>query len=252
MNNIVEVILKAGDILKEQYSHVFKYSAKGKSDLLSEVDVEIERVIIDKLKELTPEAGIFSEEAGVVKGNNNLRWIIDPIDGTTNFIFGVPHFCISISLESQGEIVEAYIYNPLTNELYHTNESDTQSFLNGSEIQVSDTSAIEDALVVFGFSANFENITLYNKHWQQLFAGCKKGLGVLSPALNICNVARGRIDCFMDFGSSMEGHGGASLILTRAGGKVTNYDLTPWDHRDKGVIASNKTLMPLMRSLKRE
>jgi fructose-1,6-bisphosphatase/inositol monophosphatase family enzyme len=97
-------------------------------------------------------------------------------------------------------------------------------------------------LVVFGYSANYKNIEKYYEKWHVIFDTCKKGIGFLSPALNICNVARGRIDCFIDFGSSMEGHAAGALILKNAGGIIYNYDLTEWDHTTNGIIAINNNL----------
>lgn len=243
MSPVKEIILEAGEVLKDRYYSSFKFSNKEKFDLVSEADVEIEKIVINKLKKIYPKASFFSEEAGEIAGDSELRWILDPIDGTANFIFGIPYFCISLSLEQKGKIIESYIYNPISKELFHSIESDKKSFLNENEIHVSNTNKIENALVAFGFSANFKNINKYYKDWTRLFNNCKKGLGVLSPALNICNVARGRIDCFIDFGSSMEGHAGASLILKNARGMNLNYDLTSWDYKTKGIIATNKTLL---------
>lgn len=242
MSTVKEIILEVGEVLKERYYGSFKISNKEKFDLVSEADLEIEQIVIDKLKKIYPTASFFSEEAGEITGDSEFRWILDPIDGTANFIFGIPYFCISLSLEQEGEIVESYIYNPISREFFYSKNSDKKSFLNENEIHVSDTDKVENALVTFGFSANYKNINKYYKDWTQLFNNCKKGMGVLSPALNICNVARGRIDCFIDFGSSMEGHSGASLILKNAGGMNLNYDLTSWDYKTKGIIASNNLL----------
>lgn len=227
MRNIKIIIYEAGSILKDRYYESFKYSNKQKFDLVSEVDLEIEELLVKSLKELYPEHGIFSEEAGNISTNKEFTWIIDPIDGTTNFIFGIPYFCISLCLEHKGQIVESYIYNPISDEFYYSIDREGKSYLNGNEIHVSETDRIENALVTFGFSANYMNINKYYEKWSYIFDNSKKGLGALSPALNICNVARGRIDCFIDFGSSMEGHAGAALILKNAGGAVLNYDLTP-------------------------
>ena len=109
MRNIKIIIYEAGSILKDRYYESFKYSNKQKFDLVSEVDLEIEELLVKSLKELYPEHGIFSEEAGNISTNKEFTWIIDPIDGTTNFIFGIPYFCISLCLEHKGQIVESYI-----------------------------------------------------------------------------------------------------------------------------------------------
>lgn len=251
MSNIKEIVIKSGKIAKERYFESFNFSSKQKFDLVSEVDLVIEKMIINELKEGYPQYGIFSEESGEILGDTEFKWILDPIDGTTNFIFGIPFFCISLCLEQKGNIIESYIYNPISDEFFYSKDSDKKSYLNDKEIHVSKTNNIENALVSFGFSANYKNINIYYSNWADIFNNCKKGLGVLSPALNICNVARGRIDCFIDFGSSMEGHAGASLILKNAGGLILNYDLTPWDYRTKGIIATNDMLLSSIVRLKR-
>lgn len=243
MDEVKSIIIDAGKVLKERYLESFSYKEKGKYDLVSEVDVEIEELLITKIKSIYPNTSIYSEECGEMCDSKSHKWIIDPIDGTANFIFGVPYFNISLSLEVDNQIVEAYIYNPITDELYYTDQTDDYSYLNGKVLQASETDNISEALIVFGFSANFTNISSYYKDWQILFTDCKKGMGLLSPALNICNVARGRTDCFIDFGSSMEGHAGAALILEKAGGTALNYDLSQWDYRSKGIAAGNRKIV---------
>jgi myo-inositol-1(or 4)-monophosphatase len=240
--DIKRILEISGSILADKFNQVITYNEKERYDLVSETDLEIENILIKELKVISPDFSIFSEECGNIDNNSGYKWIIDPIDGTANFIFGVPYFNISIALEYKNQIIEGYVYNPVTKEFYYSTEKLGISFLNDKEINVSKTKKIEEALVVFGFSANFKNIEKYHDKWKYIFDNSKKGLGLLSPALNICNVARGRIDCFIDFGTSMEGHAAGSLILKNAGGVVKNYDLGDWDHRVKGIAASNKNI----------
>jgi len=238
-NNLKTLLINAGELLKSKFNGSFNYSVKSKFDLVSNIDNEIENYIITELKKYDSTISIFSEEIGTIDNNSDYKWIIDPLDGTANFIFGVPYFNISVALEYKNEIIEGYVYNPINNEFYFSDNEKKKSFLNENEIKVSDTNKINETLVVFGFSANYNNIKKYYEKWNILFKNCKKGIGLLSPALNICNVARGRIDCFLDFGSNMEGHAAGSLILKNAGGKILNYDFTNWDHKTKGIIATN-------------
>lgn len=250
MDEVKSIIINAGKVLKERYFDSFSYNEKGKYDLVSEVDLEIEEFLITRIKSIYPSTSIYSEECGEMCDSKSYKWIIDPIDGTTNFIFGVPYFNISLSLEADNKIVEAYIYNPITDELYYTDQTDNFAYLNDKVLSVSETEHIEDSLIVFGFSANFSNISRYFTEWQKLFTDSKKGMGLLSPALNICNVARGRTDCFIDFGSSMEGHAGASLILQKAGGVALNYDLSQWDYKSKGIVSGNKRIVEKLYEIK--
>jgi fructose-1,6-bisphosphatase/inositol monophosphatase family enzyme len=237
-----KILFEAGEILKKKFNNSFSYNNKGKYDLVSDADKEIETFLINNLSEYYPNTSFYSEEAGEINKKSEYRWIIDPLDGTANFIFGVPYFNISLALEYDNKIIEGYVYNPINNELYYSNNKIKKSYLNENEICVSDTKTISNSLIVFGYSANYNNIEKYYERWHIIFDNCKKGMGLLSPALNICNVARGRIDCFIDFGSSMEGQAAGALILKNAGGVMFNYDLTEWDYKIKGIIAINNNL----------
>ena len=239
MEIIKDIILNAGEILKQQYFNLKTCMTKEKYDLVTQSDFLIEKKLIDEIRSAYPDYSIYSEECGNIHNKLDRRWIIDPIDGTSNFVFGVPYFCISVCLESQGEIIEAYVYNPITQELFYSIKSEGKSFLNGIEIHVSQNKEISDCLAVFGFSANIGNINRYYQEWGYIFETAKKGMPLLSPALNICNVARGRTDFFIDFGSSMEGHSASALILKNAGGELHNYDYSKWEYKSKGIIATN-------------
>lgn len=151
------------------------------------------------------------------------------MDGTANFIFGVPYFCTYIALEKKGKITLAAVYNPITEELFETYEGKFGVFCNGVPINVSDIKLLQNARVVFGFSANFKNINRYHSEWSSVFDNSLKGLGLLSPAMNLCNVARGRTDAFIDFGCSQEGQIAGGYILEKAGGKILNYDKSQWN-----------------------
>ena len=239
---IEKILIEAGNLLEKRFNSIFAYKNKEKFDLVTDVDIEVEKFVIKKLEENFSNASFYSEEIGEINNHSEQKWIIDPLDGTANFIFGVPYFNISLALEYNDEIIEGYVYNPISKELYYSSKNLQKSFLNRRQIFVSDKGTIPESLVVFGYSSIYKNIEKYYKKWHELFDHCKKGMGLLSPALTICNVARGRIDCFIDFGSSMEGHAAGALILKNAGGIVYNYDLTEWDYKTKGIIAINKNL----------
>ncbi len=239
MEDIKSTLLNAGEVLREQYFGFETCLTKEKYDLVTSSDYLIEKLIIDGVKENYPNDSIYSEETGRIEGNSDRCWIIDPIDGTANYVFGVPYFCISICLKIGDDIVEAYVYNPITRELFHSIKDEEKSYLNGRVIYVSKNRDVAECLAVFGFSANYKNINRYYQEWSYIFENAKKGMPLLSPALNICNVARGRTDFFIDFGSSMEGHSAAALILKNAGGNIYNYDFSEWDYKCKGIIATN-------------
>lgn len=243
MNETIQnIVLEAGDILKERYFQAQDAHEKQRWELVTETDLEIERLLVDRLGQAFKGDGFMGEECGTQSGDTGRVWVIDPIDGTTNFIMGKPYFAISLALEEAGEITEGYVYNPVSNELYYSTKVLGVSFLNGQKISVSRTSTIEKSLVAFGFSARMDTIGRYYNDWGHLFADCRKGVGWIAPALSLCNVARGRIDVFIDYGASMHGQAAASLILKNAGGILINGDMTVYSHRSSGVIGSTPGL----------
>ncbi len=240
---IKELLYEAGAVLKKEFYELKGSSSKEKFDLITTSDIKIEDILVKSLINEYPEYSIYSEEKGEISSSGEKRWIIDPIDGTANFVFGVPYFSISLSLEINGVISEGHVYNPLSNEYYFSSIQDGKSYLNGEVIRVSNTKNIEDSLISFGFSANYTYINSYYEKWKHLFDNSKKGMPLISPALTLCNIARGRIDAFLDFQCSMEGQSAGALILKNAGGKLWNYDFSEYDHRIKGIIATNGNLL---------
>lgn len=241
MDEIREIIVEAGKILKDKYMSSFMVHEKEKGHLAADVDAEVELFLKEQLCKIDLSIGFYGEETGGTESGNP-RWIVDSLDGTANFIFGVPYFCTSIALEREGRIILAAVYNPVTEELFEAYEEKSGAFCNGVPIHVSTTSLLHEARVVFGFSANFKDINRYHSEWGTVFDGCLKGMGLLSPALNLCNVARGRIDAFIDFGCSMEGQAAGGFILQKAGGKMLNYDKSSWNHCETGIIGTNGRL----------
>ena len=245
---VIAALLDAGDMMRAAFSRPVSHGEKARYELVTEVDKQVDAVISARLKSRYPNRPVYSEESGGRHAAAGDRWILDPLDGTANFVFGVPHFGVSLSLEDTRGIAQAYAYNPIAEEFYYTHRGLGASLLNGRPIRVSQTVALSEAVVVMGFSANFPNIQRYHDEWPHLFQRSRKALGLLSPALNLCNVARGRIDAFIDFGSNMEGHAAGALIVANAGGVVANYDHSPWDHLSEGVIAWNGRLETFERS----
>lgn len=248
MNKIIyNALNEAGEILKKRYFHAQDAKEKQRYELVTETDVEIERLLVSRLGDAFKGDGFIGEECGVQAGESGRVWIIDPIDGTTNFIMGKPYFAISLALEIAGEIIEGYVYNPISGEVYYSTKKLGVSFLNGQQVSVSQTSDIKDSLIAFGFSAKMAAIQRYYRDWQVLFESCRKGVGWTAPALTLCNVARGRIDAFIDFGASTFGHAAGALILKNAGGKLFNYDMTEYSHQSTGIIASNSKLIDILK-----
>jgi myo-inositol-1(or 4)-monophosphatase len=244
--NIAVLMLDAGHVLKSFYGEVPKFREKARYELVTEADHEVERLLVTRLRAAFGDDTIFSEESGASDGTSTTRWILDPIDGTAYFIAGVPYFAISLAREVDGSIVEGYVYNPISEEFYAAAPS-APACLNDEPIRVSACREIGDALIAFGFSARLANIQRYHVEWTTLFDGCRKGLPLIVPSLTLCNVARGRMDAFIDFGCSTEGQAAASLILKQAGGALYNYDLSEYDHRTQGIVACTPGLTEALR-----
>ena len=233
-----DIVEKAGLILKSKYFSSFSIREKERGHLVSNTDLEVEMFLKKQLKKIDSSIGFYGEETG---GDEEClqRWIVDSLDGTANFIFGVPYFCTSIALEKNKRIVCGLIYSPITEEIFEAYEDENSAFCNGKEIYVSTVSKLDESKTVFGFSANYKNINRYHSEWRLAFEGCLKGMGLLSPAMNLCNVARGRTDAFIDFGASMEGQAAGGFILQKAGGALLDYDGSPWNHHKTGIVGTN-------------
>ena len=244
MDEQIEKILReAGKTLADRFRQGNDVSEKERFHLVINSDRDVERFLVDRLRSLFPTDGFAGEEGGETPGDSGARWLVDPLDGTTDFVMGKPYFAVSLAREEQGQIVGGYVYNPISDELYSSTQDAGASYLNGKRISVSRTSDLREALVVFGFSARMERIRRYYEEWTWIFEGCRKGVGWTTPALTLCNVARGRIDVFIDFGAGSVGHAAASLILGNAGGVVRSYDLTEYNHRMEGVIGCTPGLL---------
>ena len=236
------IILAAGRVAVRLFKSAVSHTEKERYELVSDADRRINRLLIEALRREFPAFGVYSEESEEIEGDGKHRWIIDPLDGTAYFLCGVPYFSVCLSLEVGGEIIEAFVFNPVSDELYYGSADPTTATLNGKPIRCSSVDLIGEAKVGVGFSANKPKIDKYFADWGDTLSSCQKGIPLIAPALSICSVARGRLDMFIDNGSSMEGHAGAALILLAAGGFVRNYDLTEWDHRTTGIVAANHAL----------
>lgn len=245
MRTMEAIIRSAGKFLSDEYRSARDVSEKQRYDLVTTSDQEVEKFIIREIRSFFPEDGIYAEESGSHHGSSGRRWIIDPVDGTADFVFGVPYFAISAALEAAGGIVEGYVYNPIADEMYTAYRNDGYARLNGAEIHVSATEELSEALIAFGFSANLEAMEQYASEWGDLMVCCRKTLPLITPSLTICNVARGRIDAYIDTGSSIEGKAAAGLILQRAGGEIISYNKEYYAHLETGHICSNGVLRVL-------
>jgi myo-inositol-1(or 4)-monophosphatase len=217
-------------------------------DLVTEIDEEAERVIREELLGAFPTYGMLAEEGGELAGEEDGRWIVDPLDGTTNFAHGLPIFCVSIGLERADEVVLGVVHDPMREETYVAERGGGAS-LNGEPIKVSDTEELIGALIATGFPHDRtempEALDLFGR-----FAAISRGMRRLgSTALDLCYVASGRLDGYYERGIWAWEIAAGSLILEEAGGKVTNYRGGKLNLADREIAASNGRLHSAMTNL---
>jgi myo-inositol-1(or 4)-monophosphatase len=239
---------RAGEVLRAGFGTEHAITYKGEVDLVTEVDAEAERVIREELLGNFPTYAMLAEEGGMLAGEEDARWIVDPLDGTTNYAHGLLIFCVSIALERSGEVVFGVVHDPMHEETFVA-EQDRGATLNGEPIKVSETDELMRALIATGFPYDRaeipEALELFGR-----FAATTRGMRRLgSTALDLCYVASGRLDGYFERGIWPWDLAAGSVILREAGGKLTNYrgDVLELDGRE--IVASNERLHSSMMRL---
>ncbi len=228
-------------------------SRKGPADFVSEADRRAERILRAELSRARPSFGLLMEESGATPGSDEERlWIVDPLDGTTNFLHGIPHFAISIGLEERGEITAGVIYEPLRDELYWA-EKGVGAYLNRRRIRVSSRARIEDAVLAtgipFGARPGKEDFLAVIRPMMELTAGVRR-FG--SAALDLAYVAAGRYEGFWEFGLAPWDVAAGIVIVREAGGLVCDIDGGGDMLRGGSIIAANDLLHTPMQKLIRD
>jgi myo-inositol-1(or 4)-monophosphatase len=211
-------------ILSEQKKLTdYDVESKGLNDFVTYVDKAAEERLVAELIILMPEAGFITEEATIAREDKDFIWIIDPIDGTTNFIHGLPLFCISIALMHQGKIILGVVYEISNDECFHSIEGG-DAYLNQELIHVSSRNLLKDSLLVTGFPYKDE---IKLERWMKLFVDLlRKSHGVRrlgSAAIDLAYVACGRFEAFYEYGLSPWDVAAGAFIVQQAGGKVSDY-----------------------------
>lgn len=242
----IKAAKEAGKILKKEFNSVLDIKAKERHDIVSNADYQSEKRIIEIIKKAFPFHAIIAEESGEVgkKANyvwyidRDYTWYIDPLDGTANFITGNPYFSVSIALTHKNKVILGVVYNPVLNELYLAEKGEGAK-LNGRRMSISNTSNIKDAILASAYSSKESDIKKGLRVVEKLALNSRKVVINFSPALDLCNIANGRLDGLIDNGTTPEDHAAGSLIVTEAGGKIQNYNSQSWDVNKIGIIASN-------------
>jgi myo-inositol-1(or 4)-monophosphatase len=198
---------------------------KGPNDYVSEVDRAAEEIIIQTLLEAYPGHGILAEESGREHGakNSEFVWIIDPLDGTTNFLHGLPIYCVSIALAHRGQVQQAVVYDPTRNDLFFASKG-RGAFLNDRRLRVSKRLRLSDSLVGTGFpSRKGDNFKRYVKMFEEVMQSCAGLRRPGAAALDLCYVAAGYYDGFFETGLNPWDLAAGSLMITEAGGLIGNF-----------------------------
>jgi myo-inositol-1(or 4)-monophosphatase len=204
---------------------ILKINTKSPNDFVTEVDQMAEEAIIDTLLQAYPDHGILAEESGRAHGakHSEFVWIIDPLDGTTNFIHGFPVYCVSIALAHRGVVQQAVVYDPTRNDLFYATKG-RGAFLNDRRLRVSKRTRLSDALIGTGFPfRKGDNFKRYMKMFEDVMTQCAGLRRPGAAALDLCYVAAGYYDAFFETGLNPWDIAAGSLIITEAGGLIGNF-----------------------------
>ena len=242
----------AGAILREGYGQAHRPEHKGRIDLVTEYDRRSEQLLLEAIARQFPGAGVLAEESGAraaTAAGGTLRWIIDPLDGTTNFAHNYPFFAVSIAAEVHGELAAGVVFDPVRDELFAAARGHGAT-LNGATIRVSDIARVEDALLVTGFPYDVREHP--GRSLPQFQAFLMRAQGIRrdgSAALNLCYLAAGRFDGFWEASLSPWDVAAGALLTREAGGTLTDWGGEPFRLESRLILASNGRLHQEMQEI---
>jgi len=227
----------AGKLLRENFQQQQRVKTFAAHDIKLEIDVQAQELIGKLLLEEFPAHALYGEEGIAGDQSSDHQWIVDPLDGTVNYFYGIPHFCVSIALRLHKEIVVGVVYDPIRGEMW-TGQQGEVSKLNGAPIHVSDRADLAEAVVSIGLAKTGETINTNFPLLQQMIHRVRKCRVLGSAALDMAYVACGRFDVYVETGISLWDIAAGSLLVENAGGSV---DLRPRENmKDKySIVASN-------------
>ena len=249
INVMVKACRKASKNLIRDFGEVEKLqvSIKGPGDFVTMTDKKVEKILINELQKARSNYSILSEEIGEIKNDEEFKWIIDPIDGTSNFLHGIPHFGISVALEKNKEIICGIIFDPIKNEIFST-EKGNGSYLNNQRIRVSSRKKLEDCVLFTGGprqTSKNKEVTLeeYKKFSSKVLIPIRK-MG--SGSLDMAYVAAGRCDGFWQRDLNYWDIAAGILLIKEAGGFVTDFKGTDKYIENKTILATNSSIHEAM------
>jgi myo-inositol-1(or 4)-monophosphatase len=243
LNVAIRAARSAGKIINRASLDIegLKISTKSPNDFVTEVDQRAEDAIIHILLEAYPNHGILAEESGTERGapNSDFVWIIDPLDGTTNFIHGLPFYAVSIALAVRGQVQQAVVYDPAHNDLFYASKGQG-AFLNDKRLRVSKRTRMAEALIGTGFAfRKGDNFQRYLRMFEEVMQHCAGLRRPGAAALDLCYVAAGYYDAFFESGLHPWDMAAGSLMISEAGGLVGNFTGEADYLHQREVVAGN-------------
>lgn len=243
LNFAIQTARDAGRVLAERFRRKIEISNKSEIDLVTESDLASERLIIDRIKTHHPRHAILAEESGASEPvdrekQSDWRWIVDPLDGTTNYAHGYPCFCVSIGLECKGRLELGVVYDPIRDEMF-TAERGQGAALNGRRIRVSPTPTLASALLCTGFPYDVRERSEFARHFSNFIMAAQGVRRDGAAALDLAYVAAGRFDGFWEEGLKPWDVAAGALIIEEAGGRISDYTDGPLNIFTPPVLASN-------------
>ena len=241
LNFAIETAREAGRLLLEKFGRITSITKKGDINLVTEADLASEALIVERIKSYYPKHAILAEEGGdviVVEGESSWKWIIDPLDGTTNYAHGYPCFCVTLALEKAGSVAIGVTYDPTRDELFSAEKGQGAS-LNGRQIRVSETEEIGNALIVTGFPYDFKQRRDFARHLTEFMMRSRGVRRDGSAAIDMAYVACGRFDGFWEEGLNPWDVAAGYLLIEEAGGRVSYYDGSEFSIYKPPLCASN-------------
>ncbi len=222
------VVRDVGKLLLQSLGHPQSVEFKGRANLVTEMDRRSEELIIGAIRARYPQHAILSEEAGALAGAaGEPQWILDPLDGTTNFVHGLPHFCVALALRVGQEVQAGLVYHPYVDELYRA-ERGQGAFVNDKPLHVSETAVLDDALLTTGFPSDLSRAQDTNiEHFLALMPKTQAIRRLGSASLDLCYVAAGRLDGFWQPNMLIWDVVPGAIIVEEAGGRISDFAGTP-------------------------
>src|SRR5260221_4978649 len=230
LDTAVSAALAAGEFLRSHFGSTLQVNEFAAHDIKLELDVRSQELITQRLLERFPDHALYGEEGIAGNQQSDYQWIVDPIDGTVNYFYGIPHFCTSIALRERGEIILGVIYDPSRDELWQVERGGTPT-LNGQPIRVSTREKLSDAVLTIGFSKSIETITAGLPVLEYFIGRARKSRLMGSTSLDLAYVACGRLDAYIESSVSLWDIAAGKLLVEAAGGKFEMQPRT--DNPDK-------------------